>query len=341
MNNLMLRSAFVCTLALVSCKSDAPDDTGEESSPWSLMADNFSEGVLLSLWPASEEEVLFVGGGMGREGPGILARYRPLENTLCWEELLDDKALWWVHGVDETDWYAVGEKGAIVHYTASGGFQDESVETPRTLYGVWVDEGVVWAVGGSFGGSPTGTGEIWRKDEAGWSLFAEDLPGTLFKVWQGHFVGNQVAYRLDADGSLEAVAPGEHKLLTLRGRSVTDIWAVGGTQAADVQHFDGTAWATVQTAGLGLPLMGVWTSPGESVWVSGMSGVQAYSEDDGLTWQIPDFPLTSNSFHAVRAVGDEVLFAGGNLMSTSGEFHGTIGRFGAAHTAPSLSKCSE
>jgi photosystem II stability/assembly factor-like uncharacterized protein len=116
---------------------------------------------------------------------------------------------------------------------------------------------------------------------------------------------------------------------------------VGGTQAADVQHFDGTAWATVQTAGLGLPLMGVWTSPGESVWVSGMSGVQAYSEDDGLTWQIPDFPLTSNSFHAVRAVGDEVLFAGGNLMSTSGEFHGTIGRFGAAHTAPSLSKCSE
>lgn len=327
------------SLLLVACKSDVPNDTGPSGPSWSILADNFSSGVLLSIWKANDEEVLLVGGGMGNEGPGVLARYRPQENTLCWEQVLADAALWWVHGVDPSDWYAVGEKGTILHYTEGEGLLDESVDTPRTLFGVWADEDAVWAVGGGFGGSQTGNGEIWKKDESGWSLFAEDLPGTLFKVWEGYFVGNQVAYRLDASGGLEALPPGEHKLLTLRGRSETDIWAVGGTQAADVMHFDGDTWSSIQTAGLSLPLMGVWTAPGEAVWVSGMNGVQAYSEDNGANWAIPDFPLTGNSFHAVRAVGEEVIFAGGNLMSTSNEFHGTLGRFGPERPPLSVSEC--
>jgi hypothetical protein len=326
-------------LSFFACKSDVPDDTGPDGPTWSILADNFASGVLLSIWKASDEEVLFVGGGMGKEGPGILARYRPEEQTLCWEQVLADAALWWIHGVDLSDWYAVGEKGTILHYTENEGLVDESVDTPRTLFGVWVGEDAVWAVGGGFGGSATGNGEIWRKDETGWSLFAEDLPGTLFKVWEGHFVGNQVAYRLDESGELESLSPGEHKLLTLRGRSETDIWAVGGTQAADVMHFDGQVWTAIQTAGLSLPLMGVWTAPGEAVWVSGMNGVQGFSEDNGDTWVIPDFPLTGNSFHAVRAIGEEVLFAGGNLMSTTTEFHGTIGRFGPETAPVSVSEC--
>ena len=338
---------LLSVLLLISgCKGDAPDDTGPDDSgspvgPWSLLADNFSEGVLLSIWPASEEEILFVGGGVNRDGPGVLARYRPQENSLCWEELLSDKALWWIHGTQETDWYAVGEKGSILHYTEELGLQDESVDSEQTLYGVWAGSDAVWAVGGSFGGSPTGSGEIWRKTEEGWSLFAEGLPGTLFKVWEGHFVGNQVAYRLDESGVLEAIAPGEQKLLTLRGRSDDDIWAVGGTQAASVLHFDGVGWTEIQTAGLSLPLMGVWTAPGEAVWVAGMNGVQGYSEDDGESWDIPDFPLTNNSFHAVRAVGDEVLFAGGNLMSTSGDQFGTIGRFGPERAPVTTSVCGQ
>jgi hypothetical protein len=152
-------------------------------------------------------------------------------------------------------------------------------------------------------------------------------------------VGNQVAYRLDETGALEDISPGEHKLLTLRGRGTSDIWAVGGTQAADVMHFDGAVWREVQTSGLSLPLMGVWTAPGEAVWVSGMNGVQAYSEDEGENWLIPDFPLTGNSFHGVRALDDEVLFVGGNLMSTSGEYHGTLGRFGPPRDPAATSVC--
>ena len=85
--------------------------------------------------------------------------------------------------------------------------------------------------------------------------------------------------------------------------------------------------------------MGVWTAPGEAVWVSGMSGVQGFSEDQGENWTIPNFPITSNSFHAVLKHGEEVLFAGGNLMSTGPDYHGTIGRYGPEKTFISATDC--
>jgi len=332
---------LLCLLALIGCKDSPSDDTGASTSPWGLVADGFSPGAMLSIWASSEEEVLFVGGGLRGVGPGVLARYRPADATLCWQTLLEDKALWWIHGTDAENWYAVGEKGSILHYTKDGGIADESVDTEANFYGVWVEQDSVWAVGGFIGGSPTGSGEIWKKDDSGWSLFAEALPGTVFKAWNGYFVGTHVAYRLSDEGALEDIPPGSHKLLTLRGRSDEDIWAVGGRQSAKVQHFDGNEWRSIQTAGLSLPLMGVWTAPGESVWVSGMNGVQAYSEDNGENWNIPDFPLTSSSFHAVMAHGDEVLFAGGNLMTSGDDYYATIGRFSNEATPISASKCSE
>ena len=329
-------------VALACTPVDDGEETGlDDSDAWSLAADNFTEGVLLSIFPVNEQEVWMVGGGLQREGPGVLVRYRPLENTLCQEVLLDDKSLWWIHGAADSDSiYAVGEFGTVLHYRPSTGWEDESVETNMTFYGVWSSEDAVWAVGGRVGGSATGQGVIWKKDEQGWSLFAEGLPGTLFKTWEGHFIGNQVAYRLDEKGELEAIDPGEHKLLTLRGRSENDLWAVGGAQAAAVLHFDGLSWKEIQTNGLGLPLMGVWTAPDEAVWVSGLNGVQGFSEDEGESWKTPDFPLTSKAFHAVSKIGDEVLFVGGNMMSTGGNYHGTIGRYGPVKAAPSITDCS-
>lgn len=331
------------SLFFVACKgTPSPDDTSVSGEPdWSLMADQVSSGVLLSMWAPSETEVLMVGGGMLKEGPGVLVRYRPEERTLCQETLLEDSALWWIHGsgADPEEWYAVGEKGTILHHTAADGLVDESVDYSGTFYGVWDDGDTTWAVGGRLGGSATGSGAIWRKDESGWAVFEQELPGVIFKVWDGHFVGNEVAYRLADGETLEEISPGETKLLTLRGRDDSDIWAVGGAHSAEVLHFDGAAWSSIQTAGLGLPLMGVWTAPGEAVWVSGMSGVQGFSEDQGENWTIPNFPITSNSFHAVLKHGEEVLFAGGNLMSTGPDYHGTIGRYGPEKTLISATDC--
>jgi hypothetical protein len=317
------------------------EETGlEDSHAWSLAADNFTDGVLLSIFPLNEEEVWMVGGGLQREGPGVLVRYRPMDNTLCQEVLQDDKSLWWIHGADDSDsTYAVGEFGTVLHHRPSTGWVDESVDTNMTFYGVWSSSDAVWAVGGRVGGSATGQGVIWKKDDQGWSPFAEGLPGTLFKTWQGHFIGNQVAYRLDEKGELESIDPGEYKLLTLRGRSPSDLWAVGGAQAASVLRFDGESWRQIQTSGLGLPLMGVWTAPDEAVWVSGLNGIQGFSEDNGESWITPDYPVTSKAFHAVAKIGEEVLFVGGNMMSTSGSYHGTIGRYGPTKDAPSIIDC--
>ena len=337
-------SAFLMTgLLFLSCTSaEDGEDSGEvESDSWSLAADNFTEGVLLSIFPVSEEEVWMVGGGLQREGPGVLVRYKPLENTLCEEVLLEDKSLWWIHGAEDSESiYAVGESGTVLHYQPTTGWLDESVATNMTFYGVWASDDAVGAIGGRVGGSATGQGVIWKKGEEGWAIFAEELPGTLFKTWNEYFIGNQVAYRLDENGDLESIDPGEQKLLTLRGRSEEDLWAVGGAQSASVLRFDGQEWEDIQTEGLGLPLMGVWTAPGEAVWVSGMNGVQGFSEDEGASWMTPAVPLTSKSFHAVAKHGEEVLFAGGNMMSTSGNYHGTIGRYGPPKSTPKRIDCS-
>ena len=97
------------------------------------------------------------------------------------------------------------------------------------------------------------------------------------------------------------------------------------------------AWEEQETAGLGQPLNGVWTAPGETVWVAGMSGSQAYLEDGA--WKIPDFPLTGEHYHAVWKHGDEALFLGGNLLSTAPPYHGIIGRHGPARGGLEVSEC--
>ena len=117
------------------------------------------------------------------------------------------------------------------------------------------------------------------------------------------------------------------RLVTIRGESENDVWAVGGRFSAAVLHWEDDAWTTVQTAGLSQPLNGIWTAPDETVWVAGMSGTQGYLTNEG-TWKIPDFPLTNDHYHAVWKHQDEVLFLGGNLLSSAGPYHGTISRFG-------------
>ena len=267
-------------------------------------------------------------------GSRVLAEYRPEEDALCWSEIVDDRALWWIHGPAEGEWYAVGELGAVVH-SVDGELSREDVPTEATLYGVWAGDGEVWAVGGTVA---TDEGEIWRKADGAWSLFAGGLPGVVFKVWKRWMVGNEAGwYRAgETAETLEARHPQE-RLLTVRGESEEDAWAVGGSFSSVVLRWREDAWEEQETAGLGQPLNGVWTAPGETVWVAGMSGSQAYLEDGA--WKIPDFPLTGEHYHAVWKHGDEALFLGGNLLSTAPPYHGIIGRHGPARGGLEVSEC--
>ncbi len=301
--------------------SPGGDDTGSSSSPWSILADNVGKGVLLSAW-SNGPEVIMVGGEMGG-GPGMLVRYDG--TTLCTEDAVTDRALWWIHGDREGEWYAVGEAGTALH-VVDGTRTRIDIPTQAHLYGVWATEEQVIAVGGD---PIAGTGEVWEyQGDGDWIALATDLPGTVFKIWDKWVVGVDVLYELNPP-DLTAHTP-MGRLLTTRGRAEDDVWAVGGLTSSLVAHWDGLEWTEQDSTGVGQPLNGVWTEEGEDVWVAGNFGTMAAW--DGTQWQMPDFPLTSEHFHAVWGHNDEVLWMGGNLFSSSGSNYGTIARYGPSST---------
>jgi hypothetical protein len=318
-------------LALFACGGDKePGDSGsttttETPSPFELIAQGVDGGTLLSAWHDGTE-VLMVGGDL-QGGAGEIARYA--DGALCVEAEPADRALWWIHGERTGEWWAVGTEGLILH-SADGTRNREDVDTTMTLFGVWDDGTNVWAVGADR--DDLSRGEIWRRSDGTWSLFksAEDLEGGIFKVWNHWFVGEGVAYRLEEGELVAHHPPGGEKLLTVRGPSSDDVWAVGGVASPAMLHWTGSSWETIEVERrcVNQGLNGVWTSDSSEVWVAGMTG--GLGKWDGTTWTCPDLPITTDDFHAVYSVdGSEILWVGGNFIAGIGAPHyATIGRHG-------------
>ena len=208
--------------AVGGCSSGA--ETGDsmdtaEGRHFSLIADHIPQGVLLSAW-TDGGEALMVGGQLGSSG--ILARYDG--ERLCIEDEVADGALWWIHGPRDGEWYAVGDGGRIVHET-DGVRVREDVDTSATLFGVYAVGEQVWAVGGNVA---TNTGEIWLRENGTWTLFAGDLPGLLFKTWEGWFVGDNQAYFLEGEQLVPYDIGGE------RRESRPGLWRVDRGDVMDV-----------------------------------------------------------------------------------------------------------
>jgi hypothetical protein len=160
----------------------------------------------------------------------------------------------------------------------------------------------------------------------------------VFKVWDRWFVGDGLVLHLEGDLLVAYPPPDDAKLLTVRGRSDGDVWAVGGSSGPVLLHWDGFAWETVEVdlTCTSQPLNGVWTAPGEDVWIAGNTGAMA--RYDGEQWYCARPPVTFEHFHAVWQHDDEMWWAGGNLFS-SGNNYGTIGHFGATTGSVSAEPC--
>ncbi len=339
------------TLALVvaACTGATPTETADTDPPtpfdtadtgrdcsvaddaeWSLLADGFSDGVLLSAWDAGGI-VRMVGGAPG-SGPGQIVRYDGA--SLCTEPAVTESTLWWIHGSRRSEWYAVGENGTVLH-DVDGVRTREDVPSDITLYGVYDDGARVWAVGGD--PFALDSGEVWVRDSAPsgtWSLALGGISGVPFKVWGRTIVGDGVGLRIDPTAPADqALTPFDQteRLLTVRGRDDTDQWAVGGTAFPIVQRIqpgtDGSvAVSDVDPTGLNGPLNGVWTAPEQDVFVAGFSGT--IGRFDGNTWDVPGTPVSFETFHAAWGTCGEVLFVGGNLLASQ-DFHATIARYGS------------
>jgi hypothetical protein len=321
-------------LCLTACASKgggpASSDSGgtSEAMAWQVVSETVADGVLLSAW-SDGDTLRMVGGDLGG-GAGMMVHGEP--GSLCLENDVADRALWWIHGPRPGSWYAVGEAGRVLR-SIDGARDRIDVPTDATLFGVWSTDTDVWVAGG-YVGSGNNIGEIWHWDGASWTAIATDLPGVLFKVWDNWFVGQDVTYQL-VDGDL-IDHPVDGRLLTVRGRSEADVWAVGGLTGALVLNWNGSAWTEVDSTGVDQAINGVWTGPGEDVWVAGNYGTAA--SWDGATWTTPDRPLTTDHLHATWRHGDSTYWVGGDLFNV-GDNHGVILRYGPVDLAQEVAVC--
>ena len=323
-------------LGLLACASEkgSPLDSGSDElaggSDWEVVAQDIPGGVLLSAW--SDGDALRMGGGDLGGGPGMMTHFDG--ETLCWEANVTERALWWIHGDAPGSWVAVGEAGTVLR-SQDGRRTRMDVPPAAPLFGVWLDGDIIWAAGGVVG-SGENQGEIWKWDGSEWHAIAVDLPGVLFKVWQGWFVGQAVSYRWTGE-TLETLETAG-RLRTVRGRSADDVWAVGGLTSPTVVHWESDAWAPQDTTGLDQAINGVWTAPDEHIWVAGNYGTTAFW--DGSEWQRPDLPLTTDHLHAAWRHAGETWWVGGNLFQV-GDNHGTILRHGGAQSIDPPAECTE
>lgn len=310
-------------LPLLACTSgdgtptDTSTDTATGPQRWQLIGEQLPGGVMLSATTIGDE--LLISGG-SYETTGTLWRYDGA--SLCVEEGVAESALWWVHGRSATDWYAVGEHGLVLH-EVDGARVREDLPSDITLFGIYDDGEAAWIVGGDVRGDQTG--EIWRKLDGGdWELL-ETTPSLAFKIYDGWVVGDGFAWWWDGSAFVDRSPAGGPRLLTVRTRGDDDVWAVGGLQQAEFWHYDGTSWSEpeLEPRCVGQPLNGVYTAPGDEVWLAGNFG-SAASYDDA--WDCAAAPLTADHFHATWRFGEEIWMVGGNLSALDSH-HATVARF--------------
>ncbi len=314
----------------VGCDDDEPAST---EADWTLLGEEIPGGALLGGWPVGDE--LYLVGGQLDGSEGVVLRLGA--DGACVDRMAAPRLLWWIHGASVDVWYAVGEAGQIIR--SEGGVRvDESVPTMATLYGVWDAGDRVYAVGGDV--RDTMKGEVWVRESGTWRLLAGDLPGVLFKVWRSWVVGDGISYRIDGDSLREFPVPDGEKLLTVVGRDDEDVWAVGGRQLPVVLHWEGDAWAKVAFDPLcaNIGLNGVWTAPGEPVWIAGFYG--AVGRYDGESWACPQRSPTEEHLHVVVGHQGEVFAGGGNLFHPGEESRAAILRHGLGErTLTDVSAC--
>lgn len=323
----MRRTGLAILVSMMACTTgtDTTDTTGDPGVPqsgWHVAADEVEGGVMLSAVELGG--TIRIAGG-SYETTGSL--WQLTDTGLCVEREVAEKALWWVHGRSETNWYAVGEDSIVVHEVDGARTREDLGQKGLTLFGLYDDGSAAWTVGGYARGD--GTGEVWRKIDGGsWELLAT-TPGLAFKTWEGWVVGDGfVWWWNEAAGKFEDRTPeGEPRLLTARGPNPDTLFAVGGVARSEFHFWQDGAWTQpkVDPFCAGQPLNGVYVdAEGSEAWVAGNYGTAA-SFNDGV-WTCADFPVTSQHFHAAWKLSDQVLFLGGNLFATEGHV-GTIGRY--------------
>jgi hypothetical protein len=342
-------------MGLAACSDDGGENTeidaGIDAAPpveltWGTVVEGYQPGALFSGWAGGPDNIWVVGGEAGKS---VVLHF----DGASWE-LIDpglNEQLWWVHGFADGTIYVAGDHGAIGRWDGTAWEQMESNAPGTVFYGIWgATPDDVWAVGGPTQTPATGVtaegdvvlhydGTAWQRVQIQALL---DKPASqeknLFKVWGASadavFIVGSTGLALHYDGTEWVQMPTQsvgQPLFTVYGRSATDVYAVGGLGVPVLNHWDGTAWSDVE-----LPLtapqaiQGVWTAPGEAVYVGGWYGFTAALNDDS-TWTVEQTD-SQLAYHAVFGDGSGAVWAvGGDIYAQLTDYQGII-----ISTAPSI-----
>jgi hypothetical protein len=329
--------ASIASIAAVACRGEDPKPPPKTAPPWTAVGEAYEPGALLSIWGSGANDVWVAGGELGK--PVVLHF-----DGAAWTRNDPPVAqqLWWIHGFAGGPIFVAGEGGAIARHTGGTWEVLESGHPDTIFFGIWgAAQNDMWAVG---------SGDVVvHYDGTAWTRvripYLDMKPASaqknLFKVWGANakdvvIVGDS-GLALHYDGEIwTRVDTGltGSPLFTVRGRSATDVWAVGGLGAPALVHWNGTAWAEVELPeSAPLVIQGVWTAPGQPVLVSGHEGWAACRNDDG-TWAEIE-PVTRDALHAIWGDGQGAFWAsGGNIVAILDDYRGTL--LVAGRTAPRL-----
>jgi len=342
----MHRSLAPLALCLSASLAGCDDDGSLPIPEYTLAVDRYEPGALLSFWGSAPNDLWAVGGEQGKplvlhfDGTRFARKEPPINHQL-----------WWVHGFVGGPVFVSGAGGVIARHDPGGSWTVFETGYAGTIfYGIWgAAPNDIYAVGGpDFGVTPSEGDVILHWDGTTWTrirvavLDAKPMSAQkdLFKVWgtsnKDIFIVGASGMILHHDGTAftqQASGVGNEPLFTVFGRAPNDVYAVGGLGTAVFLRYDGKAWTPVELPAETPPvLQGVWTAPGQPVWVSGYRGFLA-AYDGGTKWRVAP-PKTALAFHALFGLGTAVYAAGGNIMTVAPDHQGVIAASGATLPAP-------
>jgi hypothetical protein len=188
-----------------------------------------------------------------------------------------------VTGTSANDVWAVGEKGTILRWTGSGGWQSTLTGYPSNdLNSVWSGSAIdAWAVGAAGGLAFHWDGHTWTTSaptsmalRSVWGSSSQDVwAGSVTDVWGAwHWNGTSWSgYSVPRPTSTEG---GILSLNNLWGSAANDIWAACGTLRGAMLHWNGTAWSMVYVSTFDsttFSLNGIWGFD-QDLWLVGAEG---------------------------------------------------------------------
>jgi len=182
-----------------------------------------------------------------------------------------------VWGNSESDVFAVGDYGTVLHYNGSA-WSEMSSGTTDHLNDVWGNSGSdVFAVGDS--------GTVLHYNGSAWSAMSSGTTDYLYGVWGSSgsdvfAVGSSGAILHYNGSAWSAMSSGTTEYLKgVWGSSESDVFAVG--YSGTILHYEGGAWSAM-SSGTTDYLYGVWGSSPSDVFAVGDSDTILHY--NGSTW---------------------------------------------------------